>query len=193
MNLKTGEIVFAYSANKRVRRTERRVQRKLAPNISKRRSKARTRSSCNQFAEPQSSGNRGQPERSEFCYSIWQRKANHVSCLPQISSNCEKKGTSCLFPFLLGERPVPSLDCSPICLQNWSCRFFLFYRRAALATAARAAGFFFGMKISAGRLNRALSLRICSRVIGLASVINIETALSEPNSGTRSRCVRFCF
>ena len=46
-------------------------------------------------------------------------------------------------------------------------------------------------KTSAGSLNRALSFRICSNVIFRCLARNMETALSEPNSGTRSRWVRF--
>jgi hypothetical protein len=39
----------------------------------------------------------------------------------------------------------------------------------------------FGMKTSAGSLNRALNLRTCSKLRLRCPVMNIETALSEPN------------
>lgn len=39
----------------------------------------------------------------------------------------------------------------------------------------------FGMKTSAGSSNRALNLRTCSKVRLRCPVMNIETALSEPN------------
>jgi hypothetical protein len=50
----------------------------------------------------------------------------------------------------------------------------------------------FGMKRSVGRLNRVLNLRTCSSVSFRRPARNIDTALSEPNCGIRSRCVRFC-
>src|SRR6266850_4245338 len=48
------------------------------------------------------------------------------------------------------------------------------------------------MKISAGSLNRELNLRTCSSVSFRCPARNIETALSDPNSGVKSRCVRPC-
>jgi len=49
-----------------------------------------------------------------------------------------------------------------------------------------------GMKTSAGSLNRVLNFRTCPNVRLRSPVMNIETALSEPNWGMRSGWVRFC-
>ena len=45
-------------------------------------------------------------------------------------------------------------------------------------------------KTSAGSLKRLLNFRTCSKVSLRCPARNMETALSDPNSGTRSRCVR---
>src|SRR3989442_44447 len=50
----------------------------------------------------------------------------------------------------------------------------------------------FRMKTSAGSLNRELNLRTCSSVSFRCPARNIESALSDPNSGVKSRCVRPC-
>ena len=44
-------------------------------------------------------------------------------------------------------------------------------------------------KTSAGSLKRLLNFRTCSKVSFRCPARNMETALSDPNSGTRSRCV----
>jgi len=44
------------------------------------------------------------------------------------------------------------------------------------------------MKTSAGSLNRELNLRTCSSVSFRCPARNIETALSDPNSGVKSSC-----
>jgi hypothetical protein len=44
-----------------------------------------------------------------------------------------------------------------------------------------------GMKTSAGSLNRVLNFRTCPNVRLRSPVMNIETALSDPNWGMRSR------
>jgi hypothetical protein len=48
------------------------------------------------------------------------------------------------------------------------------------------------MKTSAGSLNRELNLRTCSSVSFRCPARNIETALSDPNSDVKSRCIRPC-
>src|ERR1700733_12768119 len=46
------------------------------------------------------------------------------------------------------------------------------------------------MKVSAGSLNRELNLRTCSSVSFRCPARNIDTPLSDPNSGVKSRCVK---
>ena len=57
-----------------------------------------------------------------------------------------------------------------------------FARRFALCVTGA-----LGMKTSAGSLNRVLNFRTCPNVRLRSPVMNIETALSEPNWGMRSR------
>ena len=48
------------------------------------------------------------------------------------------------------------------------------------------------MKTSVGSLKRALNIRTCFKFKGRRPFRNMETALSEPNSGIKSRCARCC-
>src|SRR5258708_48856 len=53
-------------------------------------------------------------------------------------------------------------------------------------------GYRLWMKTSAGSLKRTLSFRTCSSVSLRCFARNMETALSDPNSGIKSRWVRSC-